>query len=764
MRLLLALLLLAPTAQDDPPKKQPKGLAGVGLKGQDVNRAIDRGVAYLREYYKERELSPHGEGIVAMLAWLHADAHKKYPDVHEKIRAALAVADPNVIGTYELGFLAMICESLGQPEFMPLLAQTIQRLLDGQGATGAWGYGGDIADTKRPELKEERKPRLRVTGVRKPHSPPGERMRKSKDAQGEDRDDISVAQYAILGLLSAHRAGLSIDPEVFRKALEYYRKAQNEDAGWGYSSQSSSYGSMTCAGIASTAICGYVLGEKEWKRDPAIKKGLAWLAKNFEVAKNPQKPDKFPLYYLYSVERVGRILDDEFIGDHEWYPLGARHLVDSQKADGSWDGLLDYSDVVATGFALLFLTRATPTLEVKVRKDGKGWLATAATTGSSAYHVILDCSGSMQRKMGGKTMFEVAKDAVCAIVEAMPAGAKMGLRVYGHHRITREDQADFDTEMLIPPGVLDKAAYAARVRKLDCFGRTPLTLSLKETVKDLEPLRKDRVTVILLTDGGESTRGADPVAAAAELVKERPNAVVHVVAFGINDSRERKQCDQIAQSGRGRCFAANKAEELLEQLRGVTASKIPYELADKDGKKIADGVFGDKRELSEGAYRIRCVIRGEKIDDEIWIAGGETTTVTADLTDERPSEKREAPKPKAGLELTVGEKKVSLAEFVCSFTPAGEEEGDGTVSFDGALTASFNTKARRPEQLKGMEFTLGDATLKLDADTSLAAKEGTIRIATVEGGWVTGTLSGTFTADEKEVRVKGTFRAELRKN
>lgn len=754
-------------------QEKPKGLEGVGLKAEQVNRAIDRGVAWYKDYYTEREITPLRDDLVSALAILHADGHKKHPMLAQKIAAMMKAADPRVLGTYELGVLAMICDAYGNPEYLPVLRHCVQRLLDTMGPGGSWNYGIEEAPRGGEERTEEKKAaRLRVAGG-KPldGGKTGEVLKRSPDSKAEDGNDNSATQYAVLGLYSGLRAGLTIDPEAWKLVLKYYLEGQYEQGGWGYTPQDESYGSMTCAGIASVAVASYALGDKAWKEQAAVKKGLEWLSKNFQVAKNPNNDDEWALYYLYGLERVGRILDTEFVGNHEWYPLGARHLVDSQKEDGSWDSFQDDGPVLSTGFALLFLTRATPSPMVQPKRGGKGWLVTAATTGTGTYHVILDCSGSMQAKMGGKTKFSVAQDAVCAIVDALPDTSKIGLRVYGHHRIVREEEAEKDVELLIPIGAIDKKAFTARVRKLDCYGRTPITLSLRETVQDLEAV-KEPVTVILLTDGGESTRGADPAKAAEELVKAHPKAVLHVVAFDVNNANERKQCEAIAKAGRGRCYAALKAEELLEQLKQLFATKLPYELADKDGKKIADGVFGDRRELAEGMYRFRCTIRGEKIDDEIWINTEQTTTVTADLVDERPAEARElpgkkdsgTPAPKSFLDVTIGGKKISVKDLSFTFTPA-EEESEGSLLFAGAMGVSFGTQARKIASLQRLDFeiTEGALSIYLSEERTLSSKEGTLRIDSASDEQITGTVRGVFVENDQEIQLTGSFRAILKK-
>ena len=178
---------------------------------------------------------------------------------------------------------------------------------------------------------------------------------------------------------------------------------------------------MTCAGICSTVICRAYLGEKDPVAAPKVGAGLAWLAANFSVNKNPGSV-QWPLYYLYSVERVGVFCSTERIGPHAWYPLGAKHLVGIQKPDGSWDvgeGNLEHQ----TAFALLFLTRATVPVRA-LKRGGKGTLETHALNESQNFLFILDASGSMMEEVDGKPKVDVAREVVEAVVRKLPAALK----------------------------------------------------------------------------------------------------------------------------------------------------------------------------------------------------------------------------------------------------------------------------------------------------------------------------------------------------
>jgi hypothetical protein len=68
----------------------------------------------------------------------------------------------------------------------------------------------------------------------------------------------------------------------------------------------------------------------------------------------------WPLYYLYGVERAGRLSARRFFGPHDWYREGAAYFVDRQsRQEGSWTGTTaaETDPVVASSFALLFLSK-----------------------------------------------------------------------------------------------------------------------------------------------------------------------------------------------------------------------------------------------------------------------------------------------------------------------------------------------------------------------------------------------------------------------
>src|SRR5262249_18721265 len=103
--------------------------------------------------------------------------------------------------------------------------------------------------------------------------------------------------------------------------------------------------------------------------------GLDWLGAHFSVGQNFGMGQKWKHYYLYGLERVGRLTGLRYIGGHDWYREGAEELVREQDpGSGGWNG--DAGHLVTPSFALLFLAKGrAPVLVNKLRHSpGPDWI------------------------------------------------------------------------------------------------------------------------------------------------------------------------------------------------------------------------------------------------------------------------------------------------------------------------------------------------------------------------------------------------------
>lgn len=191
--------------------------------------------------------------------------------------------------------------------------------------------------------------------------------------------DAAHLQYVIMGLYAAKQWGVEIQSGTWAKAAVWLINMQNSDGGWNYYSSGSgpfaesSYGSMTA-----TAIMGLKAAGISTKHE-SIRRGIEWLDKYYSITRNPGS-FYWHYYYLVALQRAMDIPPgQEKLGDHSWYSDIASYLVSKQQDDGSWVAATpiytvsnivqaptvaswgkDRGDLMASAFAVMFLTRAMP--------------------------------------------------------------------------------------------------------------------------------------------------------------------------------------------------------------------------------------------------------------------------------------------------------------------------------------------------------------------------------------------------------------------
>jgi len=129
-------------------------------------------------------------------------------------------------------------------------------------------------------------------------------------------------------------------------------------------------GSMTCAGIGSMVMTEDALDSS----DVTVTKdsirccgvdneltpteiGLRWLDANASIINNPNGGYLF--YYLYALERVGRLTGQRFFNQHDWYREGCQIILQRQiPASGHYaNGGGENDRTTDTALALLFLSK-----------------------------------------------------------------------------------------------------------------------------------------------------------------------------------------------------------------------------------------------------------------------------------------------------------------------------------------------------------------------------------------------------------------------
>jgi hypothetical protein len=361
-----------------------------------IDAAVAKGAAWLKTAgspaFAEKDVAWHvpDSDELVLLTLVHAGVPESDPRFRELFKKML---DVPLGRTYKAALQAMVLEEVDRKHWQKRIAHCAHFLVDNQCRNGQWGYGEPVSAAPPPSTPsggasvrsgggKEAGPRVKPAVTK--------RLNVTQTRFAGESGDNSNSQYAALGLRACFEAGVNIPKPVLALARQWWVSTAVKDdrsgavasgpgaspVGWGYriNDGSEPYGSMTAGAVGAVAIYDHLL-DKDWKKDPIVLGGLAWLAKNYSVTENPGAKVHFGdggkqaarYYYLYALERAGILTETPLIGTKDWYLDGARALLAEQGADGSWNKNSSGENAVwQTCFAILFLKKATAPLIASV--------------------------------------------------------------------------------------------------------------------------------------------------------------------------------------------------------------------------------------------------------------------------------------------------------------------------------------------------------------------------------------------------------------
>lgn len=337
-------------------------IAAADLSAEVVLRSIEQGQGLLKTQQRpdgswRAESQPdHIVGITSLgvLALLNSGMTVRDRPVQRGLEFLRRIPSGEPRETYDVSLMIMALAAARDPQRtdfarVTILAKWLEDSQVTQGKVGAWTYG---------------------------------------DRNSLGGGDPSNTQFAVLALREAVDFGVQVSPVVWERARDYWETIQSPDGGWGYGGGGGSTGSMTAAGISSLAIVQHMLRNDDGVAPdgtppccrpedpyPALERGIRWLGDHFAAGHNPNNAG-WLLYYIYGVERAGRLSGRRFFGDHDWYREGASFLLSIQLRTGSWTGIGQYesgdkdTSVVGTSLALLFLSKGLAPVMMSKLKHG----------------------------------------------------------------------------------------------------------------------------------------------------------------------------------------------------------------------------------------------------------------------------------------------------------------------------------------------------------------------------------------------------------
>lgn len=386
--------------------------SGFSQSPEQVNRAIENGIGYLRSRQSQNggweEVSTYQGGVTALvtLSLLSCGVPANDPDILAAVKY-MEKTEPK--DTYVVALYTMVFAEVDPNAHIGRITRYAKWLMETRLPNGRWTYGAT------PD---------HIVG----------------------NGDNSNTQFAMLGLQAASQAGVQIPKAFWDRCRQYWAGEQARTGAWGYTPGSAS-GSMTAAGISSL-----IIANREWekarqearpdrqircagaKEDENVRRGLDWVGRNFSVRLHPGGTNVWFYYYLYGLERAGRLSGRRFFGEHDWYRAGVRALLSSpsfgQRPDGSWGAQI--AEVPAgkafnTAFALLFLSKGRiPILMNKLmHAPGQDW--------NNAPNDVNNLTQFLAQKWSVKLNWQIVDPSVATVEDLLQAPI---LQLSGHEAPT----------------------------------------------------------------------------------------------------------------------------------------------------------------------------------------------------------------------------------------------------------------------------------------------------------------------------------------
>jgi len=254
-------------------------------------------------------------------------------------------SQPGVVGLATVAFLAHGDDPNHGP-FSKSIHSGLQFILNSQdqetGYIGTTMYNHGFATlalaeaygaVNKPKLGTALKKAIQLIIISQKQNPLGawRYSPESKDA------DTTVSGAQMVALFAARNAGLSVPEEAIQRGLQYFKKCQAPEGGYGYTGP-------TAPNSARTAIGVLVLALAKEKTKPEFKKAFAFL----QAA--PAENHYYQYYLYYGAQAYFHASSSAW---RKWNMKNITALSGTQNKSGSWDG--PFGSTFATSASLLSL-------------------------------------------------------------------------------------------------------------------------------------------------------------------------------------------------------------------------------------------------------------------------------------------------------------------------------------------------------------------------------------------------------------------------
>ena len=179
---------------------------------------------------------------------------------------------------------------------------------------------------------------------------------------------------------------------------------------------------------------------------------------------------------------------------------------------------------------------------------------------------IVDFSNSMNEYLENKRKIDVALSALKEILPQIPKSAYIGLRIYGYRNGVTPLDACLASKLVVPIAQNNFLEIYNALERVAPTGMTPITYSIKQSLKNDFGLWQGKKRIIVLTDGEENC-DESPCQYALKLIKQRNDVKIDVIAFSFADQSGSEQLRCAALVTNGKFYNAESYGQLVDSLK-----------------------------------------------------------------------------------------------------------------------------------------------------------------------------------------------------
>ncbi len=204
---------------------------------------------------------------------------------------------------------------------------------------------------------------------------------------------------------------------------------------------------------------------------------------------------------------------------------------------------------------------------------------------------VLDVSGSMKEKWGGRTKFETAKELLYKLIDSVEkknANVEFAVRAFGYQN-PRTDRNCKDSKLLVPFAKNNAEKIKAALEKISPQGMTPIAYSLAQAANDFPADIKSLNSIIIITDGNENC-DENPCAASQKLMDKRISLRPFIIGLNGGESlMEKLKCIGTVLDTKDESSFYNTVGVIIKQTLNTTTAQV--NLLDANGNPTVTNIL-----------------------------------------------------------------------------------------------------------------------------------------------------------------------------